>query len=426
MLLLLEHIVLQHFPSFGHLSTFGFFYALPQEPAHARILDQFSQLPTAMDEPLVSPMLVDTFDILDFKVGPMPTLHTCSQCPALLLYRLFPYHAILQSYALGSFDAVTWTSEKAISQQKELSHYLTHACAFHSSWLVSWLWSFKTDDNAAFCDAAIDWLTKLRTTYYDGPRPLWPALAFQAAAHPVSTPASVTPSAKPSYADKVATPCAKPPTLPLAVLLSAPNKPKFKATIKGTCCTRIYSHVPASAQACLLSMHHSNKVLYPAVLSAASKLPLAASLLDSNPITRVFWSANGQFIIVQFKDDVSDDIYHLFTSIFSDFYGTAVDHQHYMRKEASSFVKWTSCPTFDQLGNAILAQQYLDIIKDMPWFKNVKILGLPELISAKHPDGAHHVYNGSGTYCTLKLCIKDNTKGNILNSIINKPVILFG
>ena len=124
-------------------------------------------------------------------------------------------------------------------------------------------------------------------------------------------------------------------------------------------------------------MWHSNKALYPAVLSAAAKFLLATSLLTGNPIMRVFWSANGQFIIVQFKDAVSDDLYHLFTSIFSDFYGTAVDHQHYLCEEASSFVKWTSCPTFDHVGNLISAQQYLDLIKVIPRFKAIAILGLP-------------------------------------------------
>lgn len=125
---------------------------------------------------------------------------------------------------------------------------------------------------------------------------------------------------KPSYADTVATPRVahvdKPRALPPAAPLPVPNKPRLKATVKGTRSTRIYSRVPASAHTRLLSMRHNHGALYPRVLSAAAKLLLAASLLGGNPITRVFWSANGQFIIVQFKDDVSDDIYRLFTDIF--------------------------------------------------------------------------------------------------------------
>ena len=79
---------------------------------------------------------------------------------------------------------------------------------------------------------------------------------------------------------------------------------------------QMYSHIPPDAHPCLHSMHHSNKALYPAILSAAAKVPLAASLLTDNPVTCVFWSANGQFIIVQFKDAVLDELYHLYAGLF--------------------------------------------------------------------------------------------------------------
>ena len=286
--------------------------------------------------------------------------------------------------------------------------------------IICWLHPFRTEENAAFCDAAIEWLTNLGIEYYDGPRPACPAFPFQPAAPSIDKVAAVPATVKPSYAGVVTR------ALPPAVQPPRPNPSKFKATVKGTRNTCIYSCVPVSAQAWLLSIRHNNDALYPAILSAAARVPLATSLLTSNPITQVFWSANGQFIIVQFKDDVSDDIYSLFTTNFSDFYDTAVDHQHYMREDTSSFVKWTSCPTFDHLGNAISAQQFLDVIKDNPCFKTVDILGLPELIPAKHRNGAQSAYNGSGAYCMLKLQIKDNAKGDILNSIINKTVSIFG
>ena len=74
---------------------------------------------------------------------------------------------------------------------------------------------------------------------------------------------------------------------------------------------------------------------------------------------------------------------------------------------------------FDHEGTAILPQQYLLVIEAMPRFKDIEIIGLPELIPAKHPDGA-------AAYCTLKLCIKDNAKGDARNRVVNKTVSFFG
>ena len=295
--------------------------------------------------PQSNPRLLHLFAI-SFDVGPMPTLRTFKKDPVSSLYKLFPYRMILKTYAQGLFDVAHWHTLDKLGQGPELV-------------------------NAAFCDATIEWLTDLGKKYYNGPRPLRPILPFQAAAHPVDKIADGPTLVKLSYADMVAMPRinqnSETRMPPPAMQLPPPIKPKFRATVKGTRATCIYSHVPISTQTRLLSICHNNDVLYPAILMATAKVPLTASLLNSNPITWVFWSANGQFIIIQFKDDISDDMYSLFTTILSGFYNTPVNHWHYMCEDTSSYIKWTSCPMFDNLGNALSAQQYPRTILASRW-----------------------------------------------------------
>ena len=122
--------------------------------------------------------------------------------------------------------------------------------------------------------------------------------------------------------------------------------------------------------------------------------------------------------MVHFKDKVDNPVYELFTQVFSSIYGTNVEQDHYLRAEASSIVKWTSCPTFDDMGAEISATQYLEIIKSSPCFKDIDIIGLPEMISSSKSQG--------DAYCTLKLRFRDSPKGDKLNSLVNKPFTFFG
>ena len=143
-----------------------------------------------------------------------------------------------------------------------------------------------------------------------------------------------------------------------------------------------------------------------------------ADLLAHNPVIQVSWSANGQFIMVHFKDKVSEPVYSLFTDVFSSIYGTNVDQDHYLQAKSSSIVKWTSCPMFDDKGDDILATQYLNIIKSSPHFKDIDIIGLPEMIASSKSHG--------DAYCMLKLRFRDSPKGDNLNRLVNKPFTFFG
>lgn len=105
-------------------------------------------------------------------------------------------------------------------------------------------------------------------------------------------------------------------TVPTAVIPG--DKSCLKAMIKGTRPTHIYSQIPASTQDRLLQWCHNNDdTLYTLFMSSLAKLPNSGLLLIDNPITKVYWSANGQFIIIQFKDRVSNQLYKFFNGASS-------------------------------------------------------------------------------------------------------------
>ena len=152
-------------------------------------------------------------------------------------------------------------------------------------------------------------------------------------------------------------------------------------------------------------------------MSEMAKQSPPGDLLIGNPVTRIYWSANGQFIILQFKDVVSDQMNQFFTTVFLSLYGSNIEQTNYLRAEAASIVKWTSCPTFTSDGEAISPQTYLDMIKASLRFKDVIILGPPEMIRSQKTE--------SDAYCTIKLRFRDNPNGDILNSLVNKLINIF-
>ena len=336
-------------------------------------------------------MVTDPIPTHDFSIGVTPSLAAFRKSPATCIYWLFPYQEVLSSYAMGIFNAINWDNEHSISKGNELEHYLTHAIGLHPDKISSWIPQFKVDNNTSICNAMLNWLVSNKTTFLSPHHSL--AFSLSKDTLKADTP-DKAPSApqRPSFVSIVTAPVPFPhgPSCLLPV-----DKPCFKAAMKGTQDMCIYSCVPPLANKQLLSCCHSNDNVYRLVMSELSKHARAASLLAYNPVTQVSWSANGQFIMVHFKDKVNDPVYELFTNVFSSIYGTNIDQEHYLQAESSSIVKWTSCPTFNDTGKAISAAQYLEIIKSSSHFKDIDIIGLPKMIISLKSKG--------DAYCMLKL-----------------------
>ena len=123
-------------------------------------------------------------------------------------------------------------------------------------------------------------------------------------------------------------------------------------------------------------------------------------------MTRAYWSANGQFVIIQFQDAYSDELLSEYTKLLSSFYNTDVNEEHFLRKEMSSTVKWTSIPIYDPAGNQISPATYLAKIKAAPRFAHIKFISDLEMITPKGTQGA--------AYCTLKATFKDTPNGAVI------------
>ena len=268
-LLLLEHAVLQLFPSFGCLFLFGTFYVCFTGPLLSQqLLATMPHVPPvdpipAIPVPAVNSVEAAVFELDKMVVGDYPSPEFFTESLATALYHMVPNHAQLLAHAVGVYNALMGCAFVTIPDPLDFEHYMRLTCAYQASDLFDYFQIICEDHPDApyiqdFVDLAQTWLAgcklqystlllELRTNALSPPMvPPWPSMPspmVQEAALPVPA------APKPSYADKAATPHSTqvlstvlPPCITSMPPVS-PNKPQLWATIKGTHNMCIYSHI---------------------------------------------------------------------------------------------------------------------------------------------------------------------------------------
>ena len=233
----------------------------------AQLLAAMPPVPPVVPTPAIPVPAVNSVESAVFKfdkmiMGDYPSPDFFAESLATALYLMVPNHLLLLAHVVGIYNALMGCAVVSIPDPLDFERYMRLACAYHAGNLFNYfqiIWEDHPSSPVIMVNLAHTWLTGCKCQYSTllfelcasalastllPPQPPVPSPMVQDAAVPVPD----TPKA--SYASKVAAPCVHPPAAPTA----PPYKPRLWATVKGTCNTHIYSHVPANAQACLLSM----------------------------------------------------------------------------------------------------------------------------------------------------------------------------
>ena len=145
---------------------------------------------------------------------------------------------------------------------------------------------------------------------------------------------------------------------------------------------------------------------------------MGSPLLDHIKLQRMYWSTNGQFIILQFRSPLADEDHKIFEHVFSHFYDQEVSVKDFIRKNVTSSVKWTSVPRFDSGGELISRERLLQQIKDHSRFVKLDFAGLPEWIIGSE--------QSQDPYGTVKVAFWDTPNGTALASVLGKMLFING